>query len=311
MKVGIVGAGRVGGTAAYALALTGTACEIVLVDLNEDLARAQAQDIFDAIPFGSTVRVTSGGYAALEGAGVVILTCGVAQKPGGETRLQLLERNAAIFGKVVASVRAAAPDAIFLIASNPVDVMTLITTRLSGLDPARVIGSGTALDTARYRGLLARHLAVAPQSVNAIVIGEHGDSEVLVWSSAQAANMPLAAFAAEIGKPLTKEVRAAIDDGVRSRAYHIINGKGSTYYGIGTSLTRIVRAVAQDERIVMTVSAVTADVAGVKDVALSLPRVIGASGLLAAAPPVLTDEETDALRASATTLKKSAEGLRL
>ena len=308
MKVGIVGAGMVGSAAGYALALTGHASHVVLVDRNAALAQAQAEDIAHAVPFASATVVEAGEYPALAGAGVVILAAGVAQKPG-ETRLELLGRNAEVFAEVVAEVRRAAPDAILLIASNPVDVMTQAATRMSGLPPGRVIGSGTILDTARFRSLLARHLGVAPQSVHALVLGEHGDSEVLAWSTARAGSVPIGAFADQMGRPLDAAARAAIDEGVRRAAYRIIAGKGATWYGIGAGLARIVRAIAADQRDVLTVSMLTPEVLGVQDVALSLPRVVGAAGVLADLHPELTVEESEGLAASARLLKDSATSL--
>jgi L-lactate dehydrogenase len=308
MKVGIVGAGMVGSAAGYALALKGTVSRVVFVDRNAALARAQAEDIAHAVPFASSVTVTAGDYDDLQGAGVVILAAGVSQKPG-ETRLELLSRNAEVFRSIVGSVRAAAPDAILLVATNPVDIMTDIATRLSGLDPARVIGSGTILDTARFRSLLGSHLGIAPQSVHAYVLGEHGDSEVLAWSAARAGSVPLRSFAAQVGAPLTDAVRARIDDGVRNAAYTIINGKGATWYGIGAGLERIVRAVARDEQAVLSVSLLTRDVAGVRDVALSVPRVVGATGVSAMLFPDLDPEEHAALERSAQMLKDTASAL--
>ncbi|AMY68452.1 L-lactate dehydrogenase [Frigidibacter mobilis] len=308
MKVGIVGAGMVGSAAGYALALTGHASHVVLVDRNAALAQAQAEDIAHAVPFASACLVTSGDYPELAGAGVVILAAGVAQKPG-ETRLELLGRNAAVFAEVVEKVRQAAPGAILLIASNPVDVMTQAATRMSGLPPGRVIGSGTILDTARFRALLARHLGIAPQSVHALVLGEHGDSEVLAWSTARAGSVPIGAFADQMGRPLDAAARAAIDEGVRRAAYRIIAGKGATWYGIGAGLARIVRAIAADQRDVLTVSILTPELLGVRDVALSLPRVVGAAGVLADLHPELTGEESEGLAASARLLKDSATSL--
>ncbi len=308
MKVGIVGAGMVGSAAGYALVLRGGASRVVLVDRNAALAVAQAEDIAHAVPFAHACDVRAGGYDDLAGAGVVILACGVAQKPG-ESRLSLLSRNAAIFAEVVAQVRTAAPEALLLIASNPVDIMTEIATRASGLPAGRVIGSGTILDTARYRSLLGRHLGIAPQSVHAYVLGEHGDSEVLAWSAARAGSEPIASFAAQVGAAITDEVRARIDAGVRRAAYKIIEGKGATWYGIGAGLARIVQAIAADQRAVLSVSIITAEVAGVRDVALSLPRIVGAAGVEATLFPALSPEETALLRASAEQLKHAAAGL--
>lgn len=310
MKVGIVGAGMVGSAAGYALALSGTASRVVLVDRDTDLARAQAEDISHAVPFASTTIVTSGDFDELAGAGVVILAAGVSQKPG-ETRLQLLSRNAEVFRTVVANVLAAAPDTILLIATNPVDIMTDIATRLSGLDPERVIGSGTILDTARFRSLLGTHLGIAPQSVHAYVLGEHGDSEVLSWSAARAGSVPLRSFAAQVGAPLTDDVRARIDDRVRNAAYTIIAGKGATWYGIGAGLARIVRAIRSDEQAVLSVSIMTGQVEGVRDVALSIPRVVGAKGVTAQLFPDMDPEEHAALERSARFLKDTSSALDL
>lgn len=310
MKVGIVGAGMVGSAAGFALALTGGAGEIVLVDLNEARAAAEAEDISHATPFARPVTVRAGGYEDLRGAGVVILAAGVSQKPG-ETRLALLSRNAGVFRAILAEVTRAAPDAILLVATNPVDVMTDVTTRLTGLPPGRVIGSGTILDTARFRRLLGTHLGISPHSVHAYVLGEHGDSEVLAWSSARAGATPIRAFAAQVGAPITADVVARIDEGTRRAAYRIIAGKGATWYGIGAGLARIVRAIAADEQAVLSVSMLTSEVAGVRDVALSLPRVVGRSGIAADLMPDLDRGEAEALAASATLLKQTSERIDL
>lgn len=310
MKVGIVGAGMVGSSAGYALAMMGIASDIVFVDKNAALAIAQAEDISHAVPFVSATTVMAGDYGALAGTRVVIIAAGVSQKPG-ESRLELLERNAAVFREVVADVLRASPDAILLIASNPVDIMTQIATRLSGLPPQRVIGSGTILDTARFRSLVGRHLGIAPQSVHAYVLGEHGDSEVLAWSNARAGSIALRSFADQVGKPLDDGVRHAIDDGVRNAAYKIINGKGATYYGIGAGLARIVKAIAQDQRDVLSVSIVTPRVADIQDVALSVPRIIGAAGVVADLFPDLDAQEHAALGRSAALLKERVESVKL
>ena len=310
MKVGIVGAGMVGSAAGYALALLGTVREVVFVDIDEALAVAQAEDIAHAVPFASSTRVRAGGYDVLKGAGIVILAAGVSQKPG-ETRLELLGRNAEVFRTIVAEVLRVAPDAILLVASNPVDVMTDVTTRLSGLSPARVIGSGTILDTARFRWLLGDHLGIAPQSVHAYVLGEHGDSEVLAWSAARAGSVSIRSFAAQVGAALTDTVRARIDHDVRNAAYTIIEGKGATWYGIGAGLARIVRAIATDEHSVLSVSIRTPEVEGIRDVALSVPRIIGRTGVVADLFPDLDAEEHAALERSARLLEQTASALTL
>ena len=310
MKVGIVGTGMVGSAAAFALALGGGASEVVMIDHNPARAMAEAEDISHAVPFGRPVTVRAGGYPDLSGAGVVILAAGVAQAPG-ETRLQLLERNAEVFRTVVGAVTSAAPDAILLIATNPVDVMTHVATRLSGLDPSRVIGSGTILDTARFRTLVGQHLGIAPQAVHAYVLGEHGDSEVLAWSAARAGSVPLASFAAQVGAALTEDVRAKIDHGTRHAAYRIIDGKGATWHGIGAGLARIVRAIAADEGAVLSVSTLTHHVGGVASVTLSLPRVVCRKGITAELRPELDEAETKALAASARLLAATEASLHL
>jgi L-lactate dehydrogenase len=307
-KVGIVGAGMVGSAAAYAIALMGTAGEIVLVDRNPARALAEAEDIAHAVPFASATRVLSGDYDRLAGADLVILAAGVSQQPG-ETRLALLSRNAAVFAEVLAEVRRLAPDALLLVATNPVDIMTGVATRLSGLPASRVIGSGTILDTARFRSLLGAHLGIAPQSVHAYVLGEHGDSEVLAWSCVRAGSVPIRSFAAQVGAAITHDVVARIDDAVRNAAYRIIEGKGATWYGIGAGLARMVRAIARDEQAVMSISIQTPEVLGVRDVALSIPRVLGRAGVTVDLMPDLDHAETEALIRSATLLRDTAATL--
>lgn len=308
MKIGIIGAGMVGSTAAYAIGLLGVAHSVVLVDIDPKAARAQAEDINHGMPFASTTIVNSGGYRDLEGAQVVILAAGVGQKPG-ESRLSLLSRNADVFRSVITQILAVVPDPILLVASNPVDIMTTVARRLSGLPANRVIGSGTILDTARFRALLSRHLGIAPQSIHSYVLGEHGDSEVLAWSSARAGNMHLDAFAAHAGVPLTEEFKSEIDNGVRNAAYSIIEGKGATYFGIGAGLARLVSAIAQDKKIVMSVSTETLGIPGLPEIAYSIPRIIGRNGIELDLAPRLDQSEHDALEASAVLLKETADAL--
>lgn len=304
MKVGIVGTGMVGSAAGASLLLRGVASELVLVDKNEARARAEAADLAHAMPFASPCRIDATGFDGLSGARAVILACGVAQKEG-ETRLQLLSRNADVFREVVAEVRRHAPDALLLVASNPVDVMTMITRDIADLPAGRVIGSGTILDTARFRVLLGRHLGIAPGSIHANVLGEHGDSEVLAWSSAEAGTLPLADVAETLGVLLTDEVRGRIDDGVRGAAGTIIEGKGATWWGIGGGLARLCAAIGSGEDAVLTVSTV-ADVMGVRNVAVSLPRVVGSDGVTASFAPSLDDGERAALERSARIIAEAA-----
>lgn len=310
MKLGIVGAGMVGSAAAYAVVMTGAASEVVIIDLNEKLAQAQAEDISHSVPFAFQVRVSAGAYEDLDGARVVLLCCGTAQRPG-ETRLDLLKRNAEIFRAIVPRVVAAAPGAVIVVATNPVDVMTDLTAKLAKRASGRVFGSGTILDSARLRTLVGEHVGVAPSSVHANVLGEHGNSEVLVWSSIQVGVFPLASFAEQVGRPITDAVKREIDDKVRRAAYRIIEGKGSTEFGIATSLARIVQAIGDDEKAVLTLSSPGTGQGPSGDVCLSLPCVLGAGGVEAILQPTLTADEEAALKRSAEILRdvtKAVEG---
>jgi len=311
MKVGIVGSGFVGSTAAYALVMRGVGREIVLVDKNAARAVAEADDIRHAVPFANPLEIRAGQYGDLKDCQAVMLCAGVGQKPG-ETRLQLLKRNAEVFREVVPLVLKHAPDAIIIVATNPVDVMTHIAAQLAaeaGVKAGRVFGSGTTLDTARFRSLLGAHCGVDPHHIHGHVIGEHGDSEVLTWSLATVGGMPVEAFARKRGVDLTDAVRNDIDQKVRRAAYTIINGKGATYYGIGSALARIVEAVLRDQRSILTVCAPTPDVAGIKDVTLSLPRLVGGGGVLDTFPLPLNPTEQEQLHASAAVIRQALDKL--
>ncbi|HVL14315.1 MAG TPA: L-lactate dehydrogenase [Gemmata sp.] len=311
MKVGVVGSGLVGATAAYALVMRGVGREIVLVDKNEGRAAAEADDIRHAVPFAHPLEVRSGGYTDLAGCRAIVLCAGVGQKPG-ETRLQLLRRNAAVFREVVPAVLKHAPEAVVVVATNPVDVMTHLAARYAsemGVPAGRVFGSGTTLDTARFRTLLGTHCGVDPHHVHAHVIGEHGDSEVLTWSLASVGGMPLDAFARLRKIDLSEPVRKGIDEKVRRAAYTIIAGKGATYYGIGCALARIVDAVLHDQRSILTVCAPAADVAGVADVTVALPRLVGGAGVIETFPLPLSESEQGQLRASAGVIRQALDEL--
>ena len=311
MKIGIVGCGMVGSTCAYSLVMSGVGREIVLVDLNRARAEAEANDIFHAVPFAHPLNVHAGDYSDLAEARVVIIAGGVAQKPG-ETRLELLKRNSAVFHQIVPSVLRHAPDTLLLVVTNPVDIMTHLAAQFAsefGVPHTRVIGSGTTLDTARFRALLGRHFGVDPHHVHAYVVGEHGDSEVLAWSQAAIAGLNLDEFAKVHGKPLTKKDRDEIDENVRRAAYHIIAGKGSTYYGIGSAVARIVDVLIHDQRAILTICDRIDGLPGCDGVTLALPHLVGGKGALASIPLVLDAKELEGLNRSAAILREALESL--
>jgi L-lactate dehydrogenase len=311
MKIGIVGCGMVGSSSAYALVMRGVGREIVLVDVNRARADGEANDIYHAVPFAHPLTIRAGDYPDLTGAEVVVIAGGVAQKPG-ETRLELLKRNAEVFHQIVPSVLRHAPEAVLLVVTNPVDIMTHLAARFAadfGVPHTRVIGSGTTLDTARFRTLLGRHFDVDPHHVHAYVIGEHGDSEVLVWSQATIAGLNLDEFARVHGKPLTGEQREGIDENVRRAAYHIIASKGATYYGIGSAVARIVDVLLHDQRAILTICTRIEGVDGYDGVTLALPHLVGGQGALATIPLPMDDLETKALRRSAGIVQQAIESL--
>lgn len=303
MKVGIVGAGQVGATTAYALVMRGIGREIILIDVDKARAQAEAADILHAVPFVQPHKVAAGEFVDLKGSQLVIITAGVAQKPG-ETRLDLLKRNAKIFKETIPQVLENAPEAVLLVATNPVDVMTHLTAKYAaahGVPSSRVIGSGTTLDTARFRALLGQHLGVDPQHVHGYVLGEHGDSEVLTWSLVTVGGVPLDEFCRQWDICIDEEIRADISQRVRTAAYSIIDGKGSTQFGIGSALSRITEVVLGDQRSLLTVCTPVESVAGVKDVTMSLPHLVGGQGIhdTILLPLALSEDEERSLRKSA------------
>ena len=303
-RVAVVGTGAVGSTFAFALLLSGLASEIVLSDANERRAEGEAMDLMHAVPFARTARVWSGPVEECRGAAVTVIAAGAAQKPG-ETRIDLVQKNAAIFRDLVPRIARANPDGIILVATNPVDVLAYLTYRISGLPASRVIGSGTILDTARFRMLVAERAGVDPRSVHAHVAGEHGDSEVAVWSSANIAGMPLEDFTSAAGATLDDEARHEIVDATRDAAYQIIERKGATYYAVAAGLVRIVEAVLRDQHTVLSVSSLISDYYGIDDVYLSLPAIVGRQGIERTLRLGLSAEEASALRRSAGLLKET------
>lgn len=301
MKIGIIGSGQVGATAAYAMVMRGVGRELVLVDLNRARAQAEADDIRHAVPFAHSLDVHAGDYPDLNGCSVVVVTAGVGQKPG-ETRLQLLERNAAVFRQVIPSVYQHAPDAVLVVATNPVDIMTHLAAHFAAdfnVPRHRVLGSGTTLDTARFRTLLGQHLGVDPHHVHGYVLGEHGDSEVLAWSEVSIGGIPLEEFCVQPEQQITENVKNRMEDQVRKAAYSIIEGKGATYYGIGSALARIVSAILRDQRSILTVCTPIDNVVGVEDVTVALPNLVGSDGVLGTCLFELDSDEHANLHTSA------------
>ena len=306
MKVGIVGAGSVGSATAFALVMRGVARKVVLIDANEKKAEAEAMDLAHATPFAYANKVKCGTYQDLAGCEVVIVTAGANQKPG-ETRIDLLGRNVKIFESIIPEVVKAAPNCILLITANPADIMTEVALRLSGFPKERVIGSGTVLDTSRFRTLLGYHLGLTPKSIHANVLGEHGDSEVLVWSNGDAGTVQIEELARMVNKPFTPEVKASIDDCVRNAAYKIIDGKGATFYGIAGALCRICQAITTNEYAILTVSSHHENVEGVENVCVSLPTVVGKRGIHNVIYPRLSESEHRDLKFSAEKIKEYSD----
>jgi L-lactate dehydrogenase len=289
--------------------MQGVGRELVLVDKFSARARAEADDIRHAVPFAHPLEIRAGEYQHLAGCRAVVLCAGVGQKPG-ETRLQLLQRNAAVFREAVPQILDHAPETTLIVATNPVDVMTHLAAQIAeerGVAKGRVLGSGTTLDTARFRSLLGAYCGVDARHVHGYVVGEHGDSEVLTWSLVTIAGMPLEAFAKLRGLELSESVRHEIDQQVRGAAYTIINGKGATYYGIGAALARIADAVLHNQRSVLTVCLPAADVYGVHNTTVSMPRLVGGAGVIETFPLPLSEKEQALLRQSATVIRNTID----
>lgn len=299
LKGVIVGAGQVGMACAYAMVIKNLFDELVIVDINRDKLDGEVMDLQHGMSFVEPTTITAGTLADGAGADIVVITAGAAQQPG-ETRLALVQRNVKILQSLIPEVVAHCPDAIVLMVANPVDVLTYVAWKLSGLPSARVIGSGTVLDTGRFRYLLAQKFGVDPRSLHAYIIGEHGDSEVPFWSQATIAGTPLAP------PDLPATEKAALDDifyQVKNAAYEIIRRKGYTSYAIGLAVAQIVQAIARDQNRVLTVSSLINGMHGIDDVYLSLPAVVNRMGVTRVMKVKLSDRERDSLQQSAATLR--------
>lgn len=309
-SIAIVGCGNVGVASAYAIFNQRLASEIILIDLNKEKAEGEAMDLMHGQLLVGNVNVRAGSYKDLKETQVVVVTAGVGQKSPDESRLELLNRNAAVFKDIIKELDTHAPNAILIIATNPVDILTYVSQQLSNRKPERIIGTGTLLDTARFRALLGHYYDVDPSSVHAYILGEHGDSEVPIWSQANIGGKSLINNKI-LGKAFNQEAMDDIFQKSKNAAYEIIARKGFTNSAIGVVIARIVKGILEDEKSVMPVSVYWDGEYGIQDVCMSLPSVIGLEGVKNRMIPDLNDEEIEGLKNSAGILSESLEGIDL
>lgn len=309
-KAVMIGCGFVGSASVFALMQSGLFSEIVLIDADKDKAEGEAMDISHGVPFARPMKIYAGDYDDAADAAIIIVSAGAGQKPG-ETRLDLVHKNVAIFKSIIPEIAKRGFDGILLIVANPVDILTQVALKLSGLPEERVIGSGTVLDSARLKYQLGEHLAVDSRSVHAFIVGEHGDSEVVAWSSANVSGVELSKMCEMRGHYQHKENTQEIADKVKNSAYDIINKKHATYYGIAMSVRRICEVIMRDEKSILPVSHMMHGAYGIEGVALSMPVIVGAGGLEADIPIELSGEEALKLKESADALKEIVDSLEL
>ena len=301
-KAAIVGCGFVGSASAFALMESGLFSEIVLIDHNKEKAEGEALDISHGLPFAKPMQIYAGDYADISDAAIIVVTAGAGQKPG-ETRLDLVKKNVSIFGKIIPEFKKRDFNGILLVVANPVDILTYTAVKLSGLPENRVFGSGTVLDTARLKYILGEHLGVDSRSVHAFILGEHGDSEIAAWSSANVSGVPLHDFCEMRGHHNHRKAMHDIAESVKNSAYEIIEKKKATYYGIAMSVRRICEAIILDQKSVLPVSHIQHGAFGIDGVSISIPAIVGKNGIEADVPISLNDEEKSALLKSANALK--------
>lgn len=309
-KGAIIGVGQVGMACAYSMLIQNTFDELVLTDVNQLKLEGEVMDLMHGLPFVEPTQVRAGTIKDCQGADIVVITAGAKQRPG-ETRLDLVQRNAQIFQQLIPELVQSCPDAIYLVVSNPVDIMTLLTLKLSGLPSARVIGSGTLLDTARFRTLLAQKLNLDPRSVHAYIIGEHGDSELPIWSRVNVAGMNLREINPQCGSPEDPDQLDDLFQHVKNAAYEIIQRKGATCYAIGLGVTQLAQAILRNQNRVLTVSTHLDGQYGLQDVCLSLPCVLNNQGVVSTVNLALTATELEQLRNSTRILKQTTAQLDL
>lgn len=299
-KITIIGAGNVGATIAYTLAVAGTCSDVVLIDINKEKAKGEAMDIRQGVSFSHNVEVIDGTYDDAAGSDIVVVTLGLARKPG-QTRLDLAQANVNIIKEVMPQIARVAPDAIYVIVSNPVDIITYTVLKCTSLSPQQVIGSGTALDTSRLRSSIADHVGLSPNSIHAYVFGEHGDTSMIPWSITNIAGISMEQYCKEQeNADLNEEV---IIDEVRRAGAEVIKRKGATFYAIALTVNKICDNILRDSNNIMTVSTLINGRYGIDGVCLSLPAVIGSSGIVREVTPNLTEKEIEQLQASAKALK--------
>lgn len=309
-KAGIIGCGGVGSATAFALAQAGVFSRLVLLDADRDRAQGEAMDLSHGLPFTRPMKITAGDYPDLAECALIIITAGANQKPG-ESRLDLVKRNTAILRSILAPLMEVNREAVLLIVSNPVDILTWAALKLSGLPARQVMGSGTVLDTARLKYLLGEHLHVDSRSIHAVVVGEHGDSELAVWSGANVSGVDLPHFCALCGKEEHQAAMDALFQDVRDSAYEIIEKKGATCYGIAAAVRRIAQCIVRDERSVLPVSTALHGLYGVEDLCMSVPAVVGRGGVEKVLEIEMNHLERQQFLASAATLREVTEGLEL
>lgn len=302
-KCAVVGCGFVGASCAFSLVESGLFSEMVLIDVNKEKAEGEAMDLSHGVPFTRPIEVYAGDYPDLEGAGIIIIAAGANQKPG-ETRIDLVHKNIKIFQQIVPQITKYNSEGILLVVTNPVDILTYATLQISGLPRAQVIGSGTVLDTARLKYLLGRQLGVDPRGVHAFIIGEHGDSELAVWSSANISGVDLSEFCSAGGMKLTAEELDTLYREVRDSAYEIIDKKGATYYGIAMSVRRICESIVRDERSILPVSSLITGHYGLTDICMGVPSILGREGVERVLDIPLNVEENARLLKSAASLRE-------
>jgi len=310
-KIAIVGTGFVGSTTAYTLMLSGLISEIVLIDINTKKAEGEAMDMNHGMPFVKPVKIYSGDYPDCKDADIVVITGGANQKPG-ETRMDLVNKNTAIFKDVIGSIVKYNTECILLVVTNPVDILTYVTYKLSGFPKNRVIGSGTVLDSARFKYMIGEHMGIDSRNVHAYIIGEHGDTEVPTWSIASIAGIPMDAYCEDCKSCDNNDIfKLETFENVKNAAYKIIDLKGATYYAVALAVRRIVEAIVRNENSILTVSSLLEGEYGLNDMCLSIPSQVNSSGIVRIINVPLSNEETLLLNKSADSLKKVISGLHL